>query len=68
MATGRKTGVVRKARKVASAGIKALLGEVLSGGKLKRRWTRWFGHRDEHIAFEACRLAVSYLTANLYSQ
>jgi hypothetical protein len=34
---------------------------VLSDGELKRRWKKWLGHRDEHIAFEAFKLALSYL-------
>jgi hypothetical protein len=62
MAKGRKTGGRRKgARNVATAGIKALLAEVLSDGELKRRWKKWLGHRDQRIAFEAFKLAPSYL-------
>jgi hypothetical protein len=62
MAKGRKTGGRQKgARNTASAGIKTLLGEVLCDAELKRRWKRWLGHRDEHIAFEAFKLALSYL-------
>ena len=62
MAKGRKTGGRQKgARNIASAGIKALLGEVLSDGDLKRRWRKWLGHRDHRIAFEAFKLALSYL-------
>jgi hypothetical protein len=62
MAKGRKTGGWQKgARNTASAGIKTLLGEVLSDGELKRRWKQWLGHRDERIAFEAFKLALSYL-------
>jgi hypothetical protein len=62
MAKGRKTGGRQKgARNVAAVGIKALLAEVLSDGELKKRWKKWLGHRDEHIAFEAFKLALSYL-------
>jgi hypothetical protein len=62
MAKGRKTGGRQKgARNVATAGIKALLAEVLSDAELKRRWKKWLGHRDQHIAFEAFKLALSYL-------
>jgi hypothetical protein len=62
MAKGRKTGGRQKgARNVATAGIKALLAEVLSDGELKRRWKKWLGHRDQHIAFEAFKLALFYL-------
>jgi hypothetical protein len=62
MATGRKTGGRQKgARNVASAGIKTLLGEVLSDAELKRRWKQWLGHHDQHIGFEAFKLALSYL-------
>ena len=46
---------------MATAGIKALLAEVLSDGELKRRWKKWLGHRDQRIAFEAFKLALSYL-------
>jgi hypothetical protein len=62
VAKGRKTGGRQKgARNVASVGIKTLLGEVLSDGELKSRWKNWLGHRDERIAFEAFKLALSYL-------
>ena len=62
MAKRRKTGGRQKgARNIASAGIKTLLGEVLCDAELKRRWKRWLGHRDERIAFEAFKLALSYL-------
>ena len=62
MAKGRKTGGRQKgARNVATAAIKALLAEILSDEELKRRWKKWLGHRDQHIAFEAFKLALSYL-------
>jgi hypothetical protein len=62
MAKRRKTGGRQKgSRNIASAGIKTLLGEVLCDAELKRRWKRWLGHRNEHIAFEAFKLALSYL-------
>jgi hypothetical protein len=62
MAKERKTGGRRKGvRNVATAGIKALLAEVLPHEELKRRWKKWLGHRDPHIAFEAFKLALSYL-------
>ena len=62
MAKGRKTGGRQKgARNVATAGIKALLAEVLSDAELKRRWKKWLGLNNQHIAFEAFKLALSYL-------
>jgi hypothetical protein len=62
MAKHRKTGGRQKgARNIASAGIKALLGEVLSDAELKKRWKKWLKHPDEHNAFEAFKLALSYL-------
>jgi hypothetical protein len=69
VAKGRKTGGRQKgARNVASAGIKTLLGEVLSDGELKSRWKNWLGHRDERIAFEAFKLALSYLDSRGFKQ
>ena len=66
MAKGRKTGGRQKgARNVATAGIKALLAQVLSDSELKRRWKKWLGHRDQHIAFEAFKLALAYLYGKL---
>lgn len=62
MAKGRKTGGRQKgARNIATAEIKALLAEVLSDAELKRRWKKWLGHRNQRIAFEAFKLALSYL-------
>jgi hypothetical protein len=62
MAKGRKTGGrTAGTPNKASAGMKALLTEMLPDDRLKKEWNKWLRHSDPRIAFEAFKLASAYL-------
>jgi hypothetical protein len=62
MARGRKTGGrTAGTPNKASAGMKALLAEMLPDVRLKKEWNKWLRHSDPRIAFEAFKLATAYL-------
>ena len=62
MAKGRKTGG-RKPGSLnrATLAVKEILARVQTDEIQERDWRKWLNHKDPHIAWEAFKLAQSYL-------